>query len=93
MDGDDKGETERLLADEHYDRAAHQRFSYVARRRYVEQLQAWLAAFPRDQMLILESENLYRNPTSTVGHVTNFLQREPVPLRPFKVQNAGSYPP
>lgn len=52
------GEDERL-ADPAYVSAAHQRFSYVARGRYAEQLERWLQQFPREQLLVTSTDELF----------------------------------
>jgi cytochrome P450 len=52
---------------------AHQTFSYAAKGVYAPQLCRWLGHFPREQMLILKAEDLFRNPQDTVDRVTDFL--------------------
>jgi|1186.fasta_scaffold11210_2 hypothetical protein len=47
--------------------------SYVARGRYAEQLERWFAAFPRDQLLVIASEEFYADPPAVVRRVTDFL--------------------
>ena len=42
--------------------AAHEHFSYVARGRYAEQLERWYARFPRQNVLVMRSEDLYTDP-------------------------------
>jgi glycosyltransferase involved in cell wall biosynthesis len=51
----------------------HQRYSYLARGRYVEQLEAWFAAVDRERCLILRSEDLYARPAETLTRVFGFL--------------------
>jgi hypothetical protein len=48
-------------------------FSYVRRGRYAEQLDRWLRWFPRDQLLILRSEDLAASPGETYARVLDFL--------------------
>jgi hypothetical protein len=43
----------------------HIAFSYVARGEYAPQLRRWIDAVGRDRILILESERLYTDPTTT----------------------------
>jgi hypothetical protein len=47
------GEREKLLADPAYRSVAHQRFSYLARGIYVDQIEAWSRCFSPDQLLVL----------------------------------------
>jgi hypothetical protein len=58
-----RGETEKLQRNPYYYSPAHMRYSYLGRGVYVDQLQNWLRFFPREQMLILNSQGL-RNDTS-----------------------------
>ena len=67
------GEHERLLADATHQSPAHQQFSYLARGIYVDQLQRWLGEFPRTQTLILQSEQLFRQPADAFRRVLEFL--------------------
>jgi hypothetical protein len=50
------------------------RISYVARGRYAEQLERWLALFAREQLLILTSDELFADPDGTMSRVTRFLE-------------------
>jgi len=50
------------------------RMSYVARGRYAEQLERWLTLFPREQMLVLTSDELFGDPATTMSRVTRLLE-------------------
>ncbi|HEX8585649.1 MAG TPA: cytochrome P450 [Allosphingosinicella sp.] len=52
---------------------AHQTFSYAAKGHYAPQLRRWLEHFPREQLLILKAEDLFRSPQESVDQVTDFL--------------------
>ena len=49
------------------------RISYVARGRYAEQLERWLAIFPREQLLLVLSEELFGRPEDVMTSVCAFL--------------------
>jgi hypothetical protein len=66
------GELDRLLRTEGYLDAPF-RMSYVARGRYAEQLERWLALFPREQLLVLTSDELLADPAEAMGRVWRFL--------------------
>jgi hypothetical protein len=66
-------EIERMLMDEQYNSYNHQHYSYLARGIYVDQLERWMRVFPREQLLILISEQLYAEPAATVAQVMRFL--------------------
>lgn len=71
----------------------HKRASYVARGRYARQLERWLKVFPRDQLHILRSEDLYANPADVTKHVTDFLGLPPLQGDAFSTHNATAGPP
>jgi hypothetical protein len=67
------GELERMLADEDYYSHSFRHFSYLRRGIYADQLQNWMRFYPREQMLILKSEDLYRDPGAVVERTQAFL--------------------
>jgi hypothetical protein len=67
------GEKEKLIEDENYYSLNHRHYSYLARGIYVDQLKPWMSYFPREQILILRSEDLYDDPPATLERVTEFL--------------------
>jgi hypothetical protein len=91
-----EGEVERLLADAAYFSRAWWDHTYVARGLYAEQLERWLAVFPREQLLVLPTDELARDAGGSYARVLEFLgvrphalddyprvfEREYAPLRP-----------
>ena len=71
------GEMERLLADPRYFSRAWWDHTYVARGRYAEQLERWISVFPREQLLVLASEDLARSTEATYATVLAFLGARP----------------
>lgn len=67
------GEEERMLIDPSYVSFAHQHYSYVDQSRYSRGLGRWLSAFPRQQVLVLRSEDLYADPGLVYNQVLDFL--------------------
>ena len=76
-----RGEVERMLGDPTYRSRAHQLFSYASRGLYAEQLERWFAHFPRQQVLVVRSEDLYRRSEETFSRVLSFLALPEAPLR------------
>jgi hypothetical protein len=68
-----RGEEERMLRDPSYFSHSWWNYTYVARGRYAEQLERWFAAFSREQLLVLLSEELLEQPAETYARVTDFL--------------------
>ena len=72
-----RGEDEKLAADAHYFSREWWSHAYKARGRYAEQLERWLAVFPREQLLIVPSEDLGAEPAQTYARVVEFLGAPP----------------
>jgi hypothetical protein len=72
-----RGEEERLAADSSYFSRPWWSHAYKARGRYAEQLERWLAVFPRERLLILPSEDLGGEPERTHARVLDFLGAAP----------------
>jgi hypothetical protein len=68
-----RGEEERMRADPAYFSHAWWNYTYRARGRYAEQLERWLAVFPRDRLLVVPSEDLLLAPEGTHARVLDFL--------------------
>jgi hypothetical protein len=68
-----RGEEERMLADSAYFSRPWWDYTYRARGRYAEQLERWLTAFPREQLLVVPSEDLLTEPERTHARVLEFI--------------------
>ena len=79
-------EAERLASG---DPVSLQKHSYVARSRYLEQLNRYEALFPPSQLLVLQSEALFQQPHQIWDRLQRFLKLASVPLPPLPVANAG----
>jgi hypothetical protein len=78
------GERERLVADAAYRSDAHRLWSYTARGEYADQLERWLAHYPREQLLVLRSEDLYDEPAKTHARALEFLGLTPHELDAYQ---------
>ena len=67
-------ETKKLALDERYVSYNHRHYSYLARGRYVDQLKVWMELFPREQILILKSEDFYADPSNGLKQALDFIQ-------------------
>jgi Sulfotransferase domain len=67
------GEVERLVREPTYKSLAYRRHAYLTRGVYSDQLERWLAYFPRDQIFISSAENFFRDGEQVVNGVTDFL--------------------
>jgi hypothetical protein len=67
----------------------HQEHSYVSRSRYGQQLERYAQLFPKDQLLVLRSEDFFANPVNTTATVWRFLGLRPKPLQRLRASNQG----
>ena len=86
-------ETERILVNPSHSPEHHQAYSLISRGKYFEQISRWFAVFPKEQFLILRSEDFFRKPTEELQKVYGFLGIEPVYPAEDLLVNSGSYKP
>jgi hypothetical protein len=86
------GEETKMHLDPRYYSLSHQRYSYLARGLYLEQLERWMRHFPREQFLILQSEILYRDSEACLRAVCEFLGLPLLKLSHYGKTYAGNYP-
>jgi len=79
-----RGEDERMAADPRYFSSEWWSHTYKARGRYAEQLDRWLAVFPRAHLLVLPTDDLGSDPARAHAQVLEFLGASP--------QRLDSYP-
>ncbi|NEQ39467.1 MAG: tetratricopeptide repeat protein [Okeania sp. SIO3I5] len=65
---------------------------YISYGVYVEFIKKWMDIFPREQFLILRSEDFYQDPGITMQKVFKFLGLPKYQLQNYKKLNSGSYP-
>jgi Sulfotransferase domain len=85
------GEEERLEREPGYYSYNHHRYSYVRRGLYLEQLLRWTRWYPRSQLLVLQSEWLFRDPAAASASVYEFLGLGPHSLEQYKPFYQGAY--
>lgn len=87
-----QGEMERIVEDVNYYGYNHRHFSYLSRGRYIDQLEAWTAYFPKEQILVLTSENFFKDTPSVLNQIAEFLNLPPAwELNEFKKYNKHPY--
>jgi sulfotransferase family protein len=69
------------------------RLSYVTRGLYAEQLERWFRYFPREQFLVLTSEEFLADIPGTMATVTAFLGIPDRSLEEYPLLTVGSYEP
>ena len=66
-------EQARFLQDKDFEHYTYMQHCYLMRSMYIDQLQRWMRLFPREQFLILKSEEFYADPSIILKHLLNFL--------------------
>jgi hypothetical protein len=66
-------EVEKMAANPRYVSWDFGAWSYLARSRYAEQVERWLAHFPREQILFVKAEDLFGDPQQVFDNVQEFL--------------------
>lgn len=84
-----KGHEERLRNDPSYSSYEHKYFAYLRRSEYADQLENWLNYFPREQLLVINSEEFYANPQPHFVKAIEFLNLDAWEPKTFKVFNSG----
>ncbi len=86
-----KGEKEKIISDHNYRSKNYQRYSYLSRGIYVEQLKNWFKFFPKNQFLILKSEDFFDSPQTIMNQIFQFLNLSHIIIPEFKVFQKISY--
>jgi hypothetical protein len=69
-----RGEREKILRTRgEYNSVFWERCSYLARGIYVDQLERWLSVFSKERILLVRSEDLYREPSAVFRETLRFL--------------------
>lgn len=87
------GEQAKVEADPDYFSFAYMHHSYKKRGLYLEQLSAWNEHFPRAQMCVLGTDDLYQRPEQTLRRALEFLGLPYSAPAEFKKLNAAPYYP
>jgi hypothetical protein len=88
-----RGEVERLRADPRAFSRAWWDHAYVARSLYADQLERWFEFFPREQVLVVTTEELGTRPAETYASVLAFLGASPHELASYPRVFDRDYPP
>lgn len=88
-----EGEEERMRENALHVSWEHMRYSYMSRGRYAEQLARWFHHIPRERFLVMQSEEMFRDPAPVVDRTLEFLNLPPMGPIEYEVHNPGSYEP
>lgn len=85
------GEETRMLEDWTYWSHSHEHHSYLAKGMYADQLERLFRHYPREQVMVLQSEAFYRESGRVLAEVTSWLGLEPVDLERSDNRNGHRY--
>jgi hypothetical protein len=86
-------ERKKMLKGENYISTFYRDYSFLSRGKYIEQLMAYEKYFNRKQILVLKSEDLFKDPQKVVNQVFEFLNLPKYKIGKFKVYNKRHYEP
>ncbi|MBI2471304.1 MAG: sulfotransferase domain-containing protein [Planctomycetes bacterium] len=86
-----RGEFDRIMKDENYTSSKYVHYSYLLRGIYVDQLKRVYSYFNKNQVIILKSEDFFKDSQATIEKVLQFLGLSGWQPKDFKKANVGSY--
>ncbi|MDF1672841.1 MAG: sulfotransferase domain-containing protein [Vicingaceae bacterium] len=69
----------------------YQRLSYKKRGIYINNIKPWINTFSKENILILNSESLFKDTANTYNKILDFLNLKPTKKIDFKPINQGNY--
>lgn len=82
---------ERITEEDIVEGRYYNALGYISSGLYVYHLERWLKFFSRDQLLVLRSEDLFRNPAETVNRCFHFLGLGEYRLPKYEILAKGGY--
>lgn len=84
-------ERDKMIKDETYNSRFHQTYSFLSKGIYVDQLKVFQRYFNKDNILILKSEDFFKDPQSVVNQVFEFLNLPQYNIDKFPIYNESNY--
>lgn len=85
-----KGEFKKMELDKNYYSSPYYHHSYLERGIYVDKLKRWMNVFPKEQFLIVKSEEFFKNTSEIYDKVLKFLGLPSHELQSYPVQGRVS---
>ncbi|MBQ7555901.1 sulfotransferase [bacterium] len=82
---------EKLAKDEFYKADQRRDYSYLTRGYYAKQLTEWYKYFPKEQLLVVQSEEFYRETPRVYNEIVEYLGLNSYTLPTFEAKNALKY--
>ena len=87
------GEMKRMITDERYYSWRFRRYAYKERGKYADQIVAWFETFPKEQILIIKSEDYFNNSSKVLKTILDFLSLSPYEFKGVRKVFPGRYEP
>ena len=78
------GEMEKMIKNQNYFSYIYHRLSYISTGLYAEHLERWYKEFPRNQILVIQSEEFLKNTKKVYNQVLDFLDMPKFELKEYK---------
>ena len=76
---------EKMIDDSSYYSDIYFRHGYLHRGIYVDKIKRWMEVFPKEQFLIIQSEEFFRDPSKIYNQVLDFLGVENFELNTYRI--------
>lgn len=86
-----KGEYEKMVMDENYYSWKYYDYAYLNQGIYIEKIKNWIKIFPKEQLLVIQSEKLFTDTASTFEKILKFLELPKWIPTEFKKFKPGNY--
>ncbi|MFB5630910.1 MAG: sulfotransferase [Nitrosopumilaceae archaeon] len=86
-----KEEFLKMENDENFYSSEYYHHAYLDRGIYIKKLQRWMKTFPKNQFLIIQSEDFFKNPDSIYKYVLKFLDLPEWHLNEYEIIGPGKY--
>lgn len=87
------GEEEKIIADDRYPLFNHMHLSYQAQGVYADQLERWFGVFPREQIMVINSEEFFTEMPKVFDEMIDFLDLPAWELTTTRNANPRKYQP
>ncbi len=82
-----KTEMRKMIKDENYYSYKYRNFAYLNKGIYVNQLERWVEYFPKSNLLVIESNELFKDPECVLKKISHFLGIQEWKLNEYPILN------
>lgn len=82
-----RGETEKMMESLDYYSIDYHNYSYLEAGKYFDRLKIWFETFPREQILVIKSEDFYKDPNNMYKKTLKFLELPDYELKTYSKEN------